>query len=132
MGTELNILALYGLVVALAVVLQATGAFRQLGMSYLLSSRDEQRTVEGMAARMERALANSITAMVLFAPAILLLHAKGAFSGSTLFAAQAFLVARIVYLPAYAFRITGLRTLAWTAGFLATVALYLIALSYEA
>jgi len=131
MTSELGILALYGLLVALAVVLQATGAFRQLGMGYLLSSRDEGRTVEGMAARMERAMHNSITALVLFAPAVILLDAKDAFTGSTLFAAQAFLVARVVYLPAYAFRITGLRTLAWTVGFFATVALYLIAVSHS-
>ena len=130
MTSELDILALYGLLVALNVVLQATGAFRQLGMGYLLSSRDEHRTVEGMAGRMDRALRNSLTAMVLFAPAILILQAKGAFSHGTMFAAQAFLVARVVYLPAYAFRITGVRTLAWTVGFFATVALYLIAISF--
>lgn len=130
MTSELDILAIYGLLVALTVVLQATGAFRQLGMGYLLSSRDEGRTVEGMAARMERALTNSITAMVLFAPAILILQAKGAFADNSLLAAQAFLVARVVYLPAYAFRITGVRTLAWTVGFFATVALYLIAITY--
>jgi len=130
MTSELTILGLYGLLVAVTLVLQAVGAFQQLGMGYLLSSRDEGRTVEGMAARTERALNNSITAMVLFGPAILILHAKDAFSVYTLAAAQAFLVARLVYLPAYTFGVIGLRTFAWTVGFVATLALYLLAVAY--
>ena len=126
--SELSILALYGLVVAITLVLQATGALLQLDMGYLLSSRDEGRTVTGMAARTERALANSVTAMALFAPAILILAVKDSFTAGTLTAAQVFLAARVVYLPAYAFGITGLRTLAWSAGFFATIVLYFLAL----
>lgn len=129
MGSELDILAVYGLLVALTLILQVTGAFQQLGMGYLLSSRDEHRSVSGIAGRLNRALDNSIIAMVLFAPAIGILAAKDAFSANTLVAAQAFLIARIVYLPAYALRITGLRTLAWVIGFVATVALYLAAIA---
>ena len=37
----------------------------------------------------------------------------------------------MIYLPAYAFRITGLRTLVWLIGFAATVVLYLTALAYS-
>lgn len=131
MQTELDILALYGLLVALTLILQTLGAFQQFGMGYLLSSRDEHRTVQGIAARLERAMNNSITALVLFAPAVLLLDAKQAFTPYTLTAAKVFLIARIIYVPAYAFRVTGLRTLAWLAGFAATVVLYLTALAYS-
>ncbi|MGL4281049.1 MAG: MAPEG family protein, partial [Albidovulum sp.] len=88
MSSELNILALYGLYTALVLLAQVTGAQSQLGMGYLLSSRDEHRTLTGITARLDRALTNSITAMALFAPAILLLHAKGGFTHSTLTAAQ--------------------------------------------
>ena len=125
---ELSILALYGLFVALTLMLQATGASLQLDMGYLLSSRDESRTVTGMAARTGRALDNSITALVLFAPAILILSHKDAFGGGTLLAAQVFLAARVIYLPAYVFGIRGLRTLVWLVGFFATVILYFLAL----
>ncbi|MEL6167295.1 MAG: MAPEG family protein [Pseudomonadota bacterium] len=126
--SELSILALYGLLVAITLVLQATGTLLQLDMGYLLSSRDESRTVTGMAARTERALQNSVTGMALFAPAILVLGLKDAFQPGTLLAAQVFLAARIVYLPSYAFGIVGLRSLAWTVGFAATIALYVFAL----
>ncbi|WP_299781202.1 MAPEG family protein [uncultured Roseobacter sp.] len=126
--TEIQILALYGLLVILTLILQATGGLTQLGMGYLLGSRDENRTVKGIAGRLERALNNSVTAMVLFAPAILLIHVTDSSTNETLLAAQAFLIARLVYLPSYAFGIVGLRSLAWTVGIVATIALYLLAL----
>ncbi len=125
---ELSILVLYGLLVALTVLLQTTGAMGQLGMGYLLSSRDESREAAGMTARIERALNNSVVALTLVAPAILILNVRDAFSDTSLMTAQIFLAARVIYLPAYAFGITGLRTLAWLSGFAATVVLYLLAL----
>ncbi|MEZ5778783.1 MAG: MAPEG family protein [Paracoccaceae bacterium] len=128
MSSELNILALYGLFTALILILKVSGATGQLGMGYLLSSRDEGRTLTGITGRLDRALTNSITAMALFAPAILILHAKGAFSGESLTAAQVFLVVRVLYVPAYGFGITGIRTALWLAGFAATVLLHLMAL----
>ena len=126
--TETTILAAYGLLVVVTLVLQATGAMTQLGMGYLLSSRDEGRTVTGMTARLDRALANSVTAMALFAPAVLLHVAAGSTSAQTLVLAQIFLAGRVVYLPAYVFGLKGLRTLAWAAGFIATATLYFLAL----
>ncbi|MCB2128118.1 MAG: MAPEG family protein [Rhodobacteraceae bacterium] len=128
MSSELNILALYGLFTCLVLVMQATGALSQLGMGYLLSARDEQRSATGIAARLDRALANSVTAMALFAPAILILALKDGFTGSTLTAARVFLVARVLYVPAYGAGISGLRSLFWAAGFAATAALYVLAL----
>ena len=128
MSSELNILALYGLYTALILLLQVTGAMGQLGMGYLLSSRDEHRTLTGITGRLDRALVNSVTAMALFAPAILILAVKDEFSATTLTAAQAFLIARILYVPAYALKLTGVRTLLWLVGFAASVVLYLVAL----
>lgn len=128
MSSELTILALYGLFTALVLLLKVTGAMGQLGMGYLLSSRDEARTLTGITARLDRALTNSVTAMALFAPAILILDAKGAFGASTLTAAQVFLISRVLYVPAYGLGLTGLRTALWLVGFAATLALYLMGL----
>ena len=128
MSSELNILALYGLFTALILILKVTGTTSQLGMGYLISSRDEHRTLTGITARLDRALTNSITAMALFAPAILILALKDSFSAGTLTAAQAFLIARVLYVPAYGMGLTGIRTLLWLVGFAATVILYLMAL----
>ena len=128
MSSELSILAIFGLYTALTLLAKVTGAATQLDMAYLLSSRDEHRTLQGMTARLDRALANSVVAMALFAPAILILAARDQFSAATLTAAQVFLVARVLYTPVYAFGIPLVRTLLWLAGFAATVLLYLMAL----
>ncbi len=127
-SSELNILGLYGLFVCLTLVAQSSGAMTQLDMGYLLSSRDERRTLEGMVGRLERALNNAVTAMALFAPAVLILAVKEAFTPTSLMLCQAFLVARVLYLPAYVFGLTGFRSLVWLVGFAATIALYLLAL----
>jgi len=126
--TEITILVLYGFLVIITLLMQATGAMTQLGMGYLLSSRDENRTVSGIAARLERALNNSITAMVLFAPAVLLIVVTDKSSSQSVLAAQIFLIARLVYVHAYAFKLTGIRSLSWTAGLASTAVLYFMAL----
>ena len=126
--TEITILVLYAFLVIVTLLMQATGAMTQLGMGYLLSSRDEGRTVSGIAGRLERALDNSIVAMVLFAPAVLLIVVTDSSSNQSVLAAQVFLIARLVYLPAYAFKLTGIRSLAWTVGLFCTALLYFLVL----
>lgn len=126
--TELQILAAYGLLVLLTILLQVLGSMQTLSMGYLMSARDEPREVGRMTGRIRRALDNSVTAMALFAPAVLLLVVQDRTSDASLLAAQVFLIARIIYLPVYALGVPTVRTLAWLAGFAATVALYLLAL----
>lgn len=126
--TEITILIAYGLLVMLTILLQVMGAMTQLSMGYLMSSRDDNRGTTGMVARIERALNNSIVAMTLFAPAVLILELLDKTNATTLLAAQVFMIARIIYLPVYALGVPAVRTLAWLVGFLATAVLYLQAL----
>ena len=126
--TETTILAAYGLLVLLTILLQVLGSLQSLSMGYLLSSRDEPRGVNKMTGRLNRALDNSIVAMALFAPAILLLVVLERTSPTSLLAAQVFLLARIIYLPVYALGVPAIRTLAWLGGFAATAVLYFLAL----
>ena len=126
--TETTILAAYGLLVMLTILLQVIGGMQQLSIGYLLSARDETHTVRGMTARLKRALDNSVVAMALFAPAILILEVLDRTTPSTLLAAQVFLIARIIYLPVYALGVPAIRTLVWLAGFAATAILYFLAL----
>ena len=128
MSSELSILALYGLVVVVVVLVQVLAASGQVGLGALASPRDDVPELTGVAGRLERALKNSIVAMALFAPAILLLNAQNGFTTATLLAAQIFLVARVLYVIVYAAGIPWLRTLIWIAGFFATAYLYLMAL----
>ena len=128
MGTELGILGLYGIVVMIVMVVQVLAASGQVGLPMLASPRDDMPKLESVAGRMDRALNNCIVAMVLFAPAILILNAKGISTSGTLLAAQAFLIARVVYVVIYAAGVAWLRTLVWAVGFLATLYLYIVGL----
>ena len=128
MSSELTILALYGLLVIVILLVQVLLAMGQFGLPYLATPRDEGRELTGTAARCKRSLDNSIVAMALFAPAILILQAQGGFTANTLLAAQAFLVARIAYPVIYMAGTPWLRTGVWMIGFLATAYLYLMAL----
>ena len=127
MSSELTILAIYGLVVIVTILVQVLAAAAQVGLVPLAGNRD-RLALTGSAARLDRVQKNSVIALALFAPAVLVLNAQGAFSATTLLAAQVFLVARILYAVVYAAGIPWLRTLVWLAGFLATAALYLMAL----
>ncbi len=128
MSSELSILALSGLLVAVTIFLQVLLAVPQLGLPYLSSARDEGRSLTGPAGRCLRCVENSVVALVLFATAILTLHATSGFTSSTLLAAQIFLVARLVFVPVYLMGIPYLRTAVWLAGFLSTAFLLLQAI----
>ena len=124
MSTELQILGLYGLVVIITILAQVLAAQAQVGLPMLLAPRDDGPKLIGVAGRLERAQLNSIVAMALFAPAILILAQKGISTSSTLLAAQAFLIARILYVQIYAMGLPWARTIAWLIGFIATAWLY--------
>ena len=130
MTSEITILGLYGLLLIVTILLQAVSALSQVGLMPLLQSRDDMPKLPGIAGRMDRAQLNSAIAMALFAPAVLILTQKGLSTGSTVLAAQIFLIARILYVPAYAFGIAGMRTAAWSAGLFATVWIYLVGLAW--
>ena len=128
MGTELGILALYGIVVALIIGVQALAAVGQVGLTTLAGPRDDMPELRAVAGRLKRALDNSVVAMALFAPAILILNTKGISTSGTLLAAQVFLIARVVYVVIYAAGLAWLRTAVWAAGFAATLFLYVVGL----
>ena len=127
MSSEIGILGLYGLVTILTILIQVTVAGMQVGPLALFYPRDDQK-LTGIAARLDRAQANAVVALALLAPAILILALNGLSTPATLLAAKIFLVARILYVPAYAFGIPGARTLVWGIGFAATAYLYIAGL----
>ncbi len=128
LGSEVSILALYGLLVCLTIAVQATATTLQFGLPYAASARDESRAAVGIAARLVRTVDNSIVALAMFAPAVLAVNAQGATSANTLLACQVFLGARLLYAIVYAAGIPYLRTAAWVLGFGATVVLFVQAL----
>ncbi|QXT40475.1 MAPEG family protein [Gymnodinialimonas ceratoperidinii] len=128
MSDLLTILALYGLLVIVTIVAQVLAALPQVGLVTLARNRDDMPELTGLAGRMVRTVDNSVVAMALFAPAVLILTHQGEVAASALLAAQIFLLARVAYVVIYAAGIPWARTGVWMAGFLATLWLYLLAL----
>jgi uncharacterized MAPEG superfamily protein len=127
MSDLLTILALYGLLVVVTILAQVLAALPQVGLVTLARNRDDMPELTGLAGRMLRAVDNSVVAMALFAPAVLILTHQGEVAASALLAAQIFLLARLAYVVVFAVGIPWARTGVWTLGFLATLWLYLLA-----
>ncbi|MAC71997.1 MAG: glycine dehydrogenase [Marinovum sp.] len=124
MTLEMSYLAMYGLLLVPLILVQVLISGRQHGLLALFGNR-ENLISTGIAERAERAVQNSILAMALIAPSVLMLAHADISSPSTVFAIQVFLAARIVYAACFLIGITYLRTIAWIIGFLATAYLYL-------
>ena len=127
MVTEISYLAMYGLFLALLILIQVLISARQHGLLSLLGNR-ENLVSTGMAVRAERTVQNSVVAMALIAPAVLMIAHNNLTTSSTILSIQIFSTARIVYSVCFIFGITYLRTLSWITGFFATAYLYLMLL----
>ena len=127
MVTEVSYLAMYGLFLALLILIQVLISARQHGLLSLLGNR-ENLVSTGIAVRAERTVQNSVVAMALIAPAVLMIAHNNLTTSSTILSIQIFLTARIVYSVCFIFGITYLRTLSWITGFFATAYLYLMLL----
>lgn len=125
---EVSLLLIYGLFTGIVLLAKTMGMVATIDMGYLLSARDETRTLEGMLGRLDRALNNSVIALTLTAPPILAIAVRDQSSAASVTAAQVFLICRLIYVPSYMFGIRGLRTLVFVAGFTATLVLYFLAL----
>ena len=73
------------------------------------------------AARADRARLNMLEALPVFLGVALLLEIKGVSGGLATQGAIVFLVARVLYIPAYMIAIFGLRSLVWIAGWVGLV-----------
>ena len=129
MTPELTYLAYFGLLVITTLLVQVLAAMLQVGLPTLAGNR-EGLVFTGLAFRMERAANNSLLALALVAPAVIMVHLT---KQSPELAAQimlVFLLARIAYVVLYAFGIAWFRTLAWVASFGCTALLYAKALGF--
>lgn len=114
MTTELTILA-WTLVLALVqILLTAQLRTQETGLKYNMSARDGQAPPpRPVTARLQRAQANLFETLPLFAAAVLIAHVAGLEGDLTLWGCWLYLLARIVYLPLYAFGVPMLRSLVW-------------------
>lgn len=115
MNTELTVLAwgcILGIVHIWAAVRVKT---RQYGSKWNVSARDEPLAPpEPIVGRLARAQANYFETFPIMAAAILIVSVAGLTGRWTEIGAILWLVARVVYLPLYAFGVPVVRTLVYT------------------
>lgn len=81
-----------------------------------LGGRDNLQDRSPINGRLERAKDNLLEALPIFMPLAILHAVNGPAPDQAITGAMIFLIARIIYVPAYASGITGVRTLVWGVG----------------
>jgi uncharacterized MAPEG superfamily protein len=116
MTTELAVLA-WGCVLALVHVFAAVRVkTRQYGTKWNMGARDEELPPpEPLVGRLARAQANFFETFPVMIAAVLIVSVDQAGTHWTAVGSLIWLVARIIYLPLYAFGVPVVRTLAWAA-----------------
>ena len=130
MAVELQVLALAVLLAGLQLALFAVPANLEIGSGYTTGPRDTPppRPLSMRTARLQRAFANHVENLVLFAAAAAAVVLAGKSSALTEALAVAYLLARIAYVPAYASGVPYLRSAVFAIGWAATMALAAAAL----
>ena len=114
MTTELWLLVAAILLGFVHIVLQAHSMNLQRGIRWNAGPRDEVLPpLTGVAGRLNRALRNFLETFPLFAAAVLIAGMANIHDGLTLWGAWLYVLARIVYLPLYAFGVRYVRSLVW-------------------
>lgn len=135
MPPEVTVLALAGLLQAVQYVLMSVPANLELGAARTLSPRDPARLgkplseqVSPVTGRLWRALNNHFEGLILFTLAVVVVTLGQQSTGFTVAMAWTYLAARVLYVPAYAFGWVPWRSLIWSVGWAATVAMIVAAL----
>jgi len=135
MTPELTALTLAALLQVIQIALMAVPANLELGQGKTLSPRDRDRLggdlqdqVSKRTARLYRAMNNHFEGLILFSIACVVVTLTEASSPVTTVCAFAYLGARVLYIPAYAFGWVPWRSFIWAVGYLATAAMLVAAL----
>lgn len=130
MTPELTALTLAALLQVVQFVLYAVPANLELGSGYTMSARDREpsRQMSDKTRRLGRAMDNHFEGLILFGIAVGVVQMSGQNTGVTAACAWAYLAARVLYIPAYAFGWKPGRSLIWGVGLFATIALLVAAL----
>ncbi|MCA8901167.1 MAG: MAPEG family protein [Hyphomonas sp.] len=97
----------------------------------LLGSRDGLAPNNPALARAKRATSNMVEAMCMFVPLVLIAAVTGKSNEMTAYGAMTFFFARVAYAPLYWFGVPTLRTLAWFAGVIGLIMIFLQVLPFS-
>ncbi|ASP20794.1 MAPEG family protein [Antarctobacter heliothermus] len=135
MTPELTALTLAALLQVVQFVLMAVPANMEVGPRKTMSPRDRARLggaledqLSPKTARLLRALNNHFEGLILFSIAVFVITFSDQGTGITALLSFLYLLARVLYVPAYYFGWTPWRSVIWLVGFGATALLLLVAL----
>tara|TARA_R110002072_G_scaffold27730_9_gene89984 strand:- start:2163 stop:2558 length:396 start_codon:yes stop_codon:yes gene_type:complete len=130
MTPELTALTLAALLQVVQFILYAVPANREIGPGYTMSARDRDpsRPMSDRTARLGRAFNNHFEGLILFTIAVGVIQMSGQNSTFTAACAWAYLLARVAYVPAYAFGLRPHRSIIWMVSLVAIVLMLLAAL----
>jgi uncharacterized MAPEG superfamily protein len=130
MTPELTALTLAALLQVVQLTLFATPANLELGTHFTSSSRDTAppRALSITTARLQRALNNHFEGLILFTIAVVVVTLGNQSSPLTVTCGWAYLGARILYVPAYAYGLNPWRSGVWAVGLFATILMLVAAL----
>jgi uncharacterized MAPEG superfamily protein len=115
-SVELQVLFCAILLGIVQLLLATLFSVLERGFPWGIGARDEGWPPIGkFGARLDRAYRNFLETFPFFVAAVLLGHALGKSTHTSVLGAQIYLWARVLYVPAYAFGIPLVRTLIWTA-----------------
>jgi uncharacterized MAPEG superfamily protein len=110
---------LLGLVQLVLAILASVGG---RGLPWAQGPRDDGGATLGrIGGRLERAYKNFLETFPFFLGAVVLVHALGKSSPTSVLGAEIYLWARLIYVPAYVIAIPFTRTLVWTASLVGIV-----------
>lgn len=124
MPIEARFLVLSLMLYAVMIIVQAVLSNREHSPSDLLGSRDDVVDTSPFIGRARRANANMVEALMLFAPAVLLVLVLGRSNYWTELGSMVFFLSRATFGPLYWFGIAGFRSIAWFVGVVGTIMIY--------
>jgi len=121
MAVELQLLAVAVVIGLVQLLWGAAAARRQQGLKWAAGPRDEARPLDGVAARLDRALRNFLETFPFFATAVIVAYLGGKLGDLTLWGGVLYVAGRALYVPLYAAGVPLVRSLAWFAAMIGLI-----------
>ncbi len=128
MTPELTVLALAAVLQAIQLLIATLLVNRDAGLKWNTGPRDTVPQFSAITGRMRRAASNHFESLILMTLAVVVISLSGQNSPATAMAVWIYLLARVIYVPAYAFGWSPWRSVFWGIGFLSSLYIILASL----
>lgn len=119
MTIELWALLAAGVMTYLTILIQQLNMSKTLGTNVSLSNRDMMPEETALGGRLRRAATNGVESVAIYAPLVIIATITNISNPWTQYAAIAFMISRVLYLPSYMLKLVPIRTVVWSVGFFA-------------